>query len=62
MILPILAYGNPVLKKKAKNISNDFIPVQPNMKIHKAQKFENGEPPMKVGDVLQLVKENTFKS
>ncbi|MFQ3351820.1 MAG: peptide deformylase [Candidatus Marivariicella framensis] len=25
MILPILAYGNPVLKKKAKNISNDFI-------------------------------------
>ena len=34
----------------------------PRMKIHKAQKFENGEPPMKVGDVLQLVKENTFKS
>jgi peptide deformylase len=25
MILPILAHGNPVLKKKAKNISNDFI-------------------------------------
>ena len=25
MILPILAYGNPVLKKKAKNVSNDFI-------------------------------------
>jgi hypothetical protein len=48
--------------RRSINNSNDFIPVQPNMKIHKAQKFENGEPPMKVGDVLQLVKENTFKS
>ena len=34
----------------------------PRMKIHKAQKFENGEPPMKVGDFLGMVKENTFKS
>ena len=25
MILPIIAYGNPVLKKKAIDISNDFI-------------------------------------
>jgi len=48
--------------RRSVNNSNEFIPVQPNMKIHKAEKFENGEPPMKVGDVLQLVKENTFKS
>ena len=25
MILPIIAYGNPVLRKKCKNISNDYI-------------------------------------
>ena len=57
-------YSTEPLNKGRRSInnSNDFIPVQPNMKIHKAQKFENGEPPMKVGDVLQLVKENTFKS
>ena len=59
-----LLYSTEPLNKgrRSVNNSNEFIPVQPNMKIHKAQKFENGEPPMKVGDVLQLVKENTFKS
>ena len=48
--------------RRSVNNSNEFIPVQANIKIHKAQKFENGEAPMKAGDVLQLVKENTFKS
>ena len=59
-----LPYSTEPLNKGRRSInnSNDFIPVQPNMKIHKAQKFENGEPPMKVGAVLQLVEENTFKS
>ena len=59
-----LPYSTEPLNKGRRSInnSNDFIPVQPNIKIHKAQKFENGEAPMKAGDVLQLVKENTFKS
>ena len=44
------------------NKMRNFEKVPPRMKIHRAKDFENGEPPMKVGDVLQLVKENTFKS
>ena len=59
-----LPYSTEPLNKgrRSVNNSNEFIPVQSRMKIHRAKDFENGEAPMKVGAVLQLVEENTFKS
>ncbi len=44
------------------NKNNNFQSVQSKMKIHKAQKFENGEPPMKVGDFLGMVEKNVSTS
>ncbi len=44
------------------NKMNDFQPVQSKMKVYKAKKFENGEAPMKAGDLLKMVEKNAFKS
>ena len=59
-----LPYSTEPLNKGRRlvNNSNEFIPVQSRMKIHRAKDFENGEPPMKVGDFLGMVEKNVSTS
>ena len=57
-----LPYSTEPLNKgrRSVNNSNEYMPIQSKIKIHRAKDFKNGEPPMKVGAVLQLAEENTF--
>ena len=50
------------IKDVKKNKKNDFQPVQSKMKVYKAKKFENGEAPMKAGDLLKMVEKTISKS